>query len=106
MQFSALPGTSPTPAMQLTLPGGCCWCVCCQVVVLTQRSKLEMEGIFWRCLPATKRYGTRLIFRQGSPLVPSGAGRQGRSDACSCLAQHAKPSEHVSVPATASSPCT
>jgi hypothetical protein len=48
--------------------------VCCgQVVVLTQRSKLEMEGIFWRCLPAAKRYGTRLIFRQGSPLVPSGA---------------------------------
>jgi hypothetical protein len=44
-----------------------------QVVVLTQRSKLEMEGIFWRCLPAAKRYGTRLIFRQGSPLVPSGA---------------------------------
>jgi hypothetical protein len=42
------------------------------VVVLTQRSKLEMEGIFWRCLPAAKRYGTRLIFRQGSPLVPSG----------------------------------
>ncbi|WIA29180.1 hypothetical protein OEZ86_011691 [Tetradesmus obliquus] len=42
-----------------------------KVVVLTQRSKLEMEGIFWRCLPADKRYGTCLIFRQGSPLVPS-----------------------------------
>lgn len=52
-------------------------CVTRQVVVLTQRSKLEMEGIFWRCMPAAKRFGTRLIFRQGSPLVPSGDGRGG-----------------------------
>jgi hypothetical protein len=42
-----------------------------QIVVLTQRSKLEMEGMFWRCLPESKRFGTKLVFRQGSPLVPS-----------------------------------
>jgi len=42
-----------------------------QVVIMTQRSKLEMEGMFWRCLPEPKRYGTKLVFRQGSPLVPS-----------------------------------
>jgi hypothetical protein len=38
---------------------------------MTQRSKLEMEGMFWRCLPESKRFGTKLVFRQGSPLVPS-----------------------------------
>lgn len=42
-----------------------------QVVIMTQRSKLEMEGMFWRCLPESKRYRTKLVFRQGSPLVPS-----------------------------------
>jgi hypothetical protein len=36
---------------------------------MTQRSKLEMEGIFWRCLPTPQRHGTKLVFRQGSPLV-------------------------------------
>lgn len=41
------------------------------VVVLTQRSKLEMETAFWSCLPQAKRHGTKLVFRQGSPLVPS-----------------------------------
>lgn len=45
-------------------------CVCTwQVVVLTQRSKLEMETFFWRCLPESKRHGTKLVFRQGSALV-------------------------------------
>lgn len=39
--------------------------------MLTQRSKLEMEGMFWRSLPAAKRFGTQIIFRQGSALVPS-----------------------------------
>lgn len=42
-----------------------------QVVVMTQRSKLEMEAMFRRCLPESKRFGTSLVFRQGSPLVPS-----------------------------------
>ncbi len=41
------------------------------VVVLSQRSKLEMEATFWRCLPATQRHGTKLVFRQGSALIPS-----------------------------------
>lgn len=38
---------------------------------MTQRSKLDMEAMFRRCLPESKRYGTKLVFRQGSPLVPS-----------------------------------
>lgn len=38
---------------------------------MTQRSKLEMESFFWRCLPSAKRHGTKLVFRQGSPLVPN-----------------------------------
>jgi hypothetical protein len=57
----------------LSLPGlaAAVSCAALQIVVLTQRSKLEMEGMFWRCLPEPARHGTKLVFRQGSPLVPS-----------------------------------
>lgn len=42
-----------------------------QVVVLTQRKKQDMENIFRDFLPESKRGGTKLVFRQGSPLVPT-----------------------------------
>ena len=41
------------------------------VVVLCQRSKVKMEAAVLRELPAEARYGTRIVFRQGSPLLPS-----------------------------------
>ncbi len=56
-----------------------------QVVVLTQRSKLEMENMFWRCLPKSKRHGTKLVFRQGSPLVPSDLCLVGASRAAATI---------------------
>jgi hypothetical protein len=41
------------------------------VVVLAQhRGKLEMEQLFREALPEESRYGTRFVFRQGSPLDP------------------------------------
>ncbi len=43
------------------------------VVVLTQRSKLEMEATFGHSIPEARRQGSRFIFRQGSPLVTAGA---------------------------------
>lgn len=45
-----------------------CWL---QVVVLTQRNKIEMETNFWRALPKSKRHGTKIVFRQGSALIPT-----------------------------------
>lgn len=42
-----------------------------QIVVMTQRSKLDMEEMFRRCLPQSQRFGTNLVFRKGSPLLPS-----------------------------------
>lgn len=71
-----------------------CHIVCCclntatvnvQVVVLTQRSKIEMESMFWRGLPALKRYGTQIIFRQGSPLVPTDLKMVGASKAAATV---------------------
>jgi hypothetical protein len=41
------------------------------VVVLSQREKLEMEELFRRGVPERARHGSRLVFRQGSPLVPA-----------------------------------
>ena len=38
---------------------------------MTQRSKLQMEDNFWRWLPPHMRHGTKIVFRQGSPLIPS-----------------------------------
>jgi hypothetical protein len=40
------------------------------VVVMSQRSKLEMESMATRDIPPAARYGTSIVFRQGSPLVP------------------------------------
>ncbi|KAI7839331.1 hypothetical protein COHA_006922 [Chlorella ohadii] len=41
------------------------------VVVLCQhRGKLEMEQMFREAVPEERRYGTRFVFRQGSPLDP------------------------------------
>lgn len=42
-----------------------------QIVVMTQSSKLDMEEMFRRCLPQSQRFGTNLVFRKGSPLLPS-----------------------------------
>jgi hypothetical protein len=42
-----------------------------QIVVMTQRSKLDMEETFKRCLPQSQRCGANLVFRKGSPLLPS-----------------------------------
>ncbi|KAK9845991.1 hypothetical protein WJX81_007900 [Elliptochloris bilobata] len=41
------------------------------IVVMTQRAKLELEALFRRILPAPQRFGSQLVFRQGSPLVPA-----------------------------------
>ncbi|KAI8477171.1 MAG: hypothetical protein J3K34DRAFT_515852 [Monoraphidium minutum] len=41
------------------------------VVVMSQREKLEQEELFRRAIPERERRGTRLVFRQGSPLVPA-----------------------------------
>lgn len=59
--------------------------LCLQVVVMTQRSKLEMEGMFRRCLPEAKRCGTELVCRQGSPLVPSDLKLVGASKAAATI---------------------
>ncbi|KIY99118.1 hypothetical protein MNEG_8845, partial [Monoraphidium neglectum] len=40
------------------------------VVVMSQRSKLEMESLAARDIPPSARHGTKIVFRQGSPLVP------------------------------------
>lgn len=52
---------------------------------MTQRSKLEMEGMFWHCLPESQRFGTKLVFRQGSPLVPSDLRLVGASRAAATI---------------------
>ncbi|KIY93711.1 hypothetical protein MNEG_14251 [Monoraphidium neglectum] len=38
---------------------------------MKQREKLEQEEVFRRAIPERERRGTRLVFRQGSPLVPA-----------------------------------
>ena len=40
-------------------------------VLVANREKLEMESIFRQTVPEEQRYGSRLVFRQGSPLDPS-----------------------------------
>jgi hypothetical protein len=37
---------------------------------MSQRSKLEMESLAARDIPPSARHGTKIVFRQGSPLVP------------------------------------
>jgi hypothetical protein len=37
---------------------------------MSQRSKLDMESMAIRDCPPAQRYGTKIVFRQGSPLVP------------------------------------
>lgn len=56
-----------------------------QVVVLTQRSKLDIAELFCRFLPEAKRHGTKLVFRQGSPLVPSDLRLVGASRAAATI---------------------
>eukprot|EP00798_Chlamydomonas_sp_ICE-L_P003834 gene3834-13902_t len=41
------------------------------IVVLTQRSKIEMEAMFRRFKPESQRLGTEFVFRVGNPLVPA-----------------------------------
>lgn len=66
----------PAPVVSHCLP---------QVVVMTQRSKLEMESMFWRSLPRSKRFGTQIIFRQGSVLVPTDLQMVGASRAAATV---------------------
>mmetsp|Transcript_30448 Transcript_30448/g.72452 ORF Transcript_30448/g.72452 Transcript_30448/m.72452 type:complete len:898 (+) Transcript_30448:202-2895(+) len=40
------------------------------IVVLCDESKLRMESLFARYIPEKRRYGTKFVFRQGSPLLP------------------------------------
>lgn len=40
-------------------------------VLIAQREKLEMESMYREAVPIEKRYGSQLVFRQGSPLDPA-----------------------------------
>lgn len=40
------------------------------IVVLCQQDKLEMESTARRYVPEEERYGSRFVFRRGSPLIP------------------------------------
>lgn len=40
------------------------------VVVAAHREKLELEELFRESVPKSRRYGSQLVFRQGSPLDP------------------------------------
>lgn len=56
------------------------------VVVLTQqRGKLEMEQLFREVVPEEHRFGTRFVFRQGSPLDPASLRMVAASDARSII---------------------
>ena len=51
------------------------------MVVMSQRSKLEMEASFRRNLPEDQRHKSQFVFRQGSPLVPDDLRNVGANDA-------------------------
>ena len=55
------------------------------MVVLSQRSKLEMEASFRKSLPEEQRHKSQFVFRQGSPLVPSDLRNVGANDAAVVL---------------------
>ncbi|WIA22302.1 hypothetical protein OEZ85_004619 [Tetradesmus obliquus] len=55
------------------------------IVVLTQREKLEMEELFRRTIPPAARAGSRLVFRQGSPLLPTDLSNVAASKARSTI---------------------
>lgn len=40
-------------------------------VLIAQREKLEMESMYREAVPMERRYGSQLVFRQGSPLDPA-----------------------------------
>ncbi|KAI7839964.1 hypothetical protein COHA_006285 [Chlorella ohadii] len=53
------------------------------VVVLCQhRGKLEMEELFREVVPLQQRFGTKFVFRQGSPLDPTALYNVAAADAC------------------------
>jgi len=55
------------------------------VVVLSTRSKVEMEMTFRRIIPDEKRFGSSFVFRSGSPLVPSDLRRVAASAASALI---------------------
>ena len=66
------------------------------MVVLSQRSKLEMEATFRRSLPEDQRHKSQFVFRQGSPLVPDDLRNIGANDAAVVLII-ADASRHVPI---------
>ena len=55
------------------------------IVVLSQRSKLEMESSFRRSIPESERHKSQFVFRQGSPLIPDDLRNVGANDAAVVL---------------------
>lgn len=55
------------------------------VVVLSQRPKVEMENTFRRIIPEERRFGSRFVFRSGSPLVPADLRRVSASSAAAII---------------------
>ncbi|KAK9800761.1 hypothetical protein WJX73_008207 [Symbiochloris irregularis] len=59
--------------------GGTC------VVVLSHRPKLTMESQFKDIIPESQRFGTRFVFRQGSPALPSDLRKVAASSAAATI---------------------
>eukprot|EP01025_Chloroclados_australasicus_P037823 TRINITY_DN38681_c0_g2_i3.p1 TRINITY_DN38681_c0_g2~~TRINITY_DN38681_c0_g2_i3.p1 ORF type:complete len:744 (+),score=121.86 TRINITY_DN38681_c0_g2_i3:179-2410(+) len=55
------------------------------VVVLSQKEKAWMEQQFARAIPESIRKGTRFIFREGNPLIPSNLNMVAAKDAASVV---------------------
>lgn len=55
------------------------------IVVLSQRSKLEMESSFRRSIPESERHKSQFVFRQGSPLIPDDLRNVSANDAAVVL---------------------
>ena len=52
---------------------------------MSQRPKLDMEETFRRIIPDAARFGTKFVFRQGSPLVPDALRRVAATAASSLI---------------------
>mmetsp|Transcript_13718 Transcript_13718/g.38824 ORF Transcript_13718/g.38824 Transcript_13718/m.38824 type:complete len:1022 (+) Transcript_13718:260-3325(+) len=55
------------------------------VVILCNKSKIQMEALFRQILPEDQRFGSTLVFRQGSPLVPDDLERVAAKDAAGTI---------------------
>ena len=51
------------------------------VVLVAHREKLELESLFREAVPPERRYGSQLVFRQGSPLDPGALALAAAPDA-------------------------